>query len=337
MSVAAHNSPRAQVRDDLRDRFRELSRAVVERVDTEAIATDELDADNQHKHLWANVPVITMPALNDVIRGVFDAPLPAPSEHAADVATPATVFVAAVCPRCAIPQQIPLVIGVKLEQDDSTVTLHLKGKSKPAIHQCGQMRLPETPRTDGQEPLPFEAPLGPLPTLAEINGVLEQLTEEDSYRYGAALMDRVEELPDDEIEAWDDATKREVLAWAQALHQSSENTMVIVPPLPVVLGGEAALEAPTARELLDAIREVVDEVPIEHQPNFDTIGTWSDTTRREVMAWAVAIKADLAAGADSEVAVPPLPIVLGGAQVEDSIEETAAPDETDDDSDDLLP
>jgi hypothetical protein len=236
------------------------------------------------------VPVITVPALNDVIRGVFDAPLPAPSEHTADVATPATVFVAAVCPRCAIPQQIPLVIGVKLEQDDSTVTLHLKGKSKPAIHQCGQMRLPETPRTDGQEPLPFEAAY--VPSVDEIGEALQAL---ETAELETVLINRyptlVEEWPDDLwIAHWDDATKREVLAWARALRDSMENTMVIVPPLPVVLGGEvvAVEEAPTARELLDAIREVIDEIPIEFQPNFDTIGTWDDTTRREVMAWAVA-------------------------------------------------
>ena len=238
MAIAAHNSPRAQVRDDLRDRFRELSRAVVERVDTEAIAPDELDADNQHKHLWSNVPVITMPALNDVIRGTFDAPLPAPSEHAADVATPATVFVAAVCPRCAIPQQIPLVIGVKLEQDDSTVTLHLKGKSKPAIHQCGQMRLPETPRADGQEPLPFELPVPTsLQVMAAIEEIGDRLAEVIEPRFIPSL---------GRIDEWDDATKREVLAWARALDHGVLHGVAgwrgrarganIVPPLPVVLG-----------------------------------------------------------------------------------------------------
>jgi DNA-binding transcriptional regulator YiaG len=157
MAVNDHTSPREQLRYDLRERFRELTRALVERVDTEAIVTSEVDPDGQGKHLWSNVPVLTMPSLNEALRGTFEEPLPAPSELTAELHTPGTVFVAAECPECHVPQQIPMVIDVKLEVEGAVRTLHLKGKSKAAVHRCGQLPLPEAKADErGQEELPWE-------------------------------------------------------------------------------------------------------------------------------------------------------------------------------------
>jgi hypothetical protein len=152
MPLNDHTSPREQLRYDLRERFREAMRGLVERVDTELLVTDELGPDNKGKHLWSGVPVLTMPSLNEALR-TFDEPLPAPSEVTAELRTPGTLFVAAECPECHLPQQIPMVIDVKLEVEGSIRTLHLKGKSKAAVHRCGQLPLPERkPEDQGELP-----------------------------------------------------------------------------------------------------------------------------------------------------------------------------------------
>jgi hypothetical protein len=153
MPLNDHTSPREQLRYDLKERFREAMRGLVERVDTEAMVTSEVDPDGQGKHLWSGVPVLTMVALNTAMH-TFDEPLPAPSELTAELRTPGTLFVAAECPECHLPQQIPMVIDVKLEVEGSIRTLHLKGKSKAAVHRCGQLPLPERKNED-QAGLPW--------------------------------------------------------------------------------------------------------------------------------------------------------------------------------------
>ena len=66
---------------------------------------------------------------------------------------------------------------------------------------------------------------------------------------------------------------------------------------------------PTARELLDMVLFVIDEVPIEHQPDLATVEVWSDLTRRQVAAWAQAMAAvQIGIEPDGYVDVPPLPI-----------------------------
>ncbi len=155
MAISDHVTPREAVRADLRDRFRELTDGFVQRVDVTASTSEESPADGEP--LWQNVPVVTVKDLEAAIRATFDVKLPPPSERTAEVATPATVFVAADCPRCHLPARIPLTISVELHQDDTGETLHLKGKSKPAIHTCGQMALPQRDAgDDGQEELPLE-------------------------------------------------------------------------------------------------------------------------------------------------------------------------------------
>jgi hypothetical protein len=149
-------TPREAVRTLLRDRLRELTDAAVQRVDL-SVSTD-IDTPNDEP-LWQNVPVVTVKDLEAAIHATFGEALPAPSERTAEVATPATIFVAAECPRCHLPGRIPLTVSVELHQDDSSETLHLKGKSKAAIHFCGQMALPERQDdADGQEELPFDEP-----------------------------------------------------------------------------------------------------------------------------------------------------------------------------------
>jgi hypothetical protein len=300
-SYVDHISPREAVRVALKDHLRELVDASVQRIDIDAPldpeAPGELDANGQPAKLWQNVPVVTVRDLETAIQAVFGATLPAPSEKTAEVATPATVFVAAECPRCHIAGRIPLAVTVELHQDSDGETLHLKPKSKEALHTCGQLPLPQG--EDEQLPWDVEDITGP---------------------------------------------------------------------------------APSAREVLELVGAVVDEVPIGHEPNLATIDTWTAPTRREVAAWARAMANDIAdANGDLGIIVPPLPVVLGGTAPEvateaegearacpacgatlradethwsifpepmgdyvcpaqgETIEETAAPDEADDDSDDLLP
>ena len=165
MAIADHVNPREQVRYALRDRLRELIDPAFTRIDVDAPLDPEhpgeLDPGGEPAKLWQNVPVITARDLEAALSLVFGEPLPAPSE-AAEVATPATIFVAAECPRCHVPGRIPLTVSVELHQDDSE-TLHLKGKSKPAIHLCGQMSLPE----DAPEQTEFELEdiIGEQPTV----------------------------------------------------------------------------------------------------------------------------------------------------------------------------
>lgn len=265
-SYADHVSPREAVRGALRDHLRELVDASVQRIDIDAPldpeAPGELDANGQPAKLWQNVPVVTVRDLETAIQAVFGATLPAPSEKTAEVATPATVFVAAECPRCHIAGRIPLAVTVELHQDSDGETLHLKPKSKEALHTCGQLPLPQG--EDEAEQLPWD--------VEDITG-----------------------------------------------------------------------PAPSAREVLELVRAVIDEVPLDWQPSFNTIEGWDDLTRREVAAWATAMARSLELGDtdNNDVDVPPLPVVLGGTAPEpadeDSIEATEAPDDADDDSDDLLP
>jgi hypothetical protein len=243
-SYADHITPREAVRGALRDHLRELVDASVQRIDVDAPldpeAPGELDANGEPAKLWQNVPVITVKDLEEALRITFGEALPAPSEKTAEVATPATVFVAAECPRCHIAGRIPLAVTVELHQDSDGETLHLKPKSREALHTCGQLTLPQD--ADEAEQLPWD--------VADITG-----------------------------------------------------------------------PAPTAREVLELVRAVIDEVPIESQPTFDTIEAWNDPTRREVAAWAQAMAADLAGQHDEdEIEVPPLPVVLGGTAPEPTAE-----------------
>lgn len=71
----------------------------------------------------------------------FAEPLPAPTDHSAEVRTPSRVVVSAECPKCGLPATIALDVQAELRVDTSGSTLRLKGKSKEATHTCGQTVL----------------------------------------------------------------------------------------------------------------------------------------------------------------------------------------------------
>jgi hypothetical protein len=255
-SYADHVTPREAVRGALRDHLRELVDASVQRIDVDAPldpeAPGELDANGQPAKLWQNVPVVTVRDLETALATVSGAEIAAPSATTAEVATPATVFVAAECPRCHIAGRIPLVVTVELHQDNDGETLHLKPKSKEALHTWSQLPLPQGEDEAEQLPWDVEGIIGPAPSVQEIEAAIGFLTNEELDRAGYPEEEEaaVANWPtEQDIDGWPDATKREVLAWAQALHQSSENETT-VPPLPVVLGGTAPEPAaePTIEE-----------------------------------------------------------------------------------------
>jgi hypothetical protein len=88
---------------------------------------------------WDGVPVITEKDLGETMLAVFEQPLPASDDHEAELQTPATITVAAVCPKCHLPARIVLMIGPELRVDPNGSTVRLVGKSKPAFHVCGQL------------------------------------------------------------------------------------------------------------------------------------------------------------------------------------------------------
>lgn len=76
--------------------------------------------------------------------------LPPASEEYAEVKTPATIAVDAICPECHEPVDIAVKLVPRLVVEGNTTELGVKAKTKAVIHMHGQQRLPATP---GQETL----------------------------------------------------------------------------------------------------------------------------------------------------------------------------------------
>jgi hypothetical protein len=245
MAIADHISPREAVRANLREHFRELSDAAIERIDVDAPldpeAPGELDADGEPAKLWQNVPVLTVKSLETILRAVFEGPLPPPSERTAEASTPALVIISAVCPRCQMPARIPLGVDVELHQDRDGETLHLKAKSKEAIHTCGQMQLPESGEEMEQTSFDLDD-IGPVPTAVELATLLALVFTEIPINHQPNLEPTKFAAT---VEGWNDATCREVADWAAAVHLAASDNDVVVPPLPEVLGGAPRDPEPT--------------------------------------------------------------------------------------------
>jgi len=92
--------------------------------------------------------IVTIKALAAALDYVFEQPVPAPSVHAAEVLSPAMIFVSPVCPKCGVTDTaIMLNVSSVLTVDSDGSEIKLKGKSKARTHICGQMTLLEG---DGQ-------------------------------------------------------------------------------------------------------------------------------------------------------------------------------------------
>jgi hypothetical protein len=93
---------------------------------------------------WEGVPVVTAKDANEALDAVFAQRIPIPPETTAEVHTPATIYVSAICPKCSLPSTITLEVGARL-MVENTVSgeLQLKAKAKARTHVCGQLSLPD--------------------------------------------------------------------------------------------------------------------------------------------------------------------------------------------------
>lgn len=108
-------NPREALREALRERLPDL---------TERLEGGALDG----------TEVVRLASLETLL----SEPLPPVSARAAELRAPGEVTVFAECPTCGLTAGIVLRVGVELRTDLEGSSLHLKGKSKAATHQCEQ-------------------------------------------------------------------------------------------------------------------------------------------------------------------------------------------------------
>lgn len=90
---------------------------------------------------WDGVPVITIPAWQEILEAVFTPKLPPPDVNAAEVETPAYVAVTTHCPSCGQSQLIAANLRAELVTDDDGSELKVKMKAKGVAHVCGQLSI----------------------------------------------------------------------------------------------------------------------------------------------------------------------------------------------------
>jgi hypothetical protein len=169
------------------------------------------------------IAVVSMGTLRQEVAAVYDEDLPSPSEHRAEVQTPAIIVVSAVCPECRLPSEIVVGLSPTLTVDNDGAELAVKAKSKARVHVCGQMPLP----VGDQQSFDLEDVVGEVPSDEMLGDALSLvLSAEELALWGP-------------LAPWSDIDKREAYEWALATHLAdSDNDDVVVPPLPLVLGGE---------------------------------------------------------------------------------------------------
>lgn len=88
------------------------------------------------------VAVVSFGTLAEILDALVDEPLPPPSDRSAEVATPATILVSAICPRCGLGGEIAMSVGAQLVVQTGKSELGLKAKASTRAHSCGQLLLP---------------------------------------------------------------------------------------------------------------------------------------------------------------------------------------------------
>jgi hypothetical protein len=137
-----HWETRRQFRDDLLDLIVERLRAAETEVESGPLE---------------GIRVVTHAQWLDALNPLRWSSLPPVSDHAAEVVTHADVTVWTVCPRCKIAGPILVTIEPELRVDTSGAELHLRAKSKPRTHVCGQLTIPAAvPEVEGQASFALE-------------------------------------------------------------------------------------------------------------------------------------------------------------------------------------
>lgn len=216
---------RAAYRDELRKALSDVAKGSLEKVEGGP---------------WDGVPVLTEPKLDEAIAAVFDLPVPLPSENHAEVATPATITVAAICPRCDLPTTVLLSVHPQLVVDDDGAEIQIKTKAKPRTHVCGQQELPLGRSSDEEAALDqasfaalladAETPISPEELLDLLSLVRDEFTD-DAFPTLA------------EVEGWTEPDREKAKRWATAKYNLPEDGEE--PRLPEILGGEPDDETPS--------------------------------------------------------------------------------------------
>lgn len=160
--LATRTAFRDELRKDLMLRANDFYRDLSELAPVADVPTgDEGDGHSDIEHEPAKVAVLTRRAFTDLVNDVFEVPLPPPSEHYAEVSTPAKVVVAAECPKCGIAHPIEVKMWPELLVDPDGSELRIKAKAKGRAHVCGQLPLPDAPEEEeAQQTLPLDGILG---------------------------------------------------------------------------------------------------------------------------------------------------------------------------------
>lgn len=180
------------------------------------------------------ISVVSIGTLKEQVRDELEERLGPPSDKVAEVTTPATVNVSAICPECDLPMLIVVSLLPTLTVDGDGAEISVKAKSKSRVHVHGQLSLPE--EAEGQ--MTIEDMVGPVPTVDELVGQLSHV-----------LPDDLAEMPAPEaLEAWSDLDKREVMEWATktllAAEAEADDLLPMPPPRrPVVIGGTPVVES----------------------------------------------------------------------------------------------
>lgn len=117
---------------------------------------------------WDGVSVITRKQVDEAF-ALFE-PIP-PSQHVAEVVTPSTILVDALCPSCGLPVSASIQLHSRLTVESGHRQVTVKGKTTPVGHVCGQTVLPVGPDEVGTEPA-FD--------IEDITGGVQEDTEADA-------------------------------------------------------------------------------------------------------------------------------------------------------------
>ena len=120
-----------------------LRRAVLDDI----IARCELAAQTIEGGPLDGISVVSMGVLRDQVTGSLMVELPTPSARYAEVITPATIAVSAVCPECDLPVSLTVKLTPQLTVDDDGAEIAIKAKASKVPHNHGQLTLPTE---DGQ-------------------------------------------------------------------------------------------------------------------------------------------------------------------------------------------
>lgn len=178
--VTAYRDALVALVEDATHTVEDLSNATQEALVLTVAATAGLDVAAEVEDAIGNVPVLTRRDVDEAIAAVFSQPIPMPEDTTAEVHTPATVIVSAICPRCSISQLIVVTMKPELLVSDEGSEIRIKAKAKGRAHICGQLPLPVNAEADGQEALGLEDPDG------------EDVVETDPQEFAEAAAELVE-------------------------------------------------------------------------------------------------------------------------------------------------